>query len=174
MFETYRMLGREREAELESEAARLRPLAGRPINRISVVIVAVIVAALASGATVARAEVWPDGRSGAQLTTQPSPPDLVERWVASHKTYVLAPDDRIRAHPTEASNQVSAPDLIERWVASHQRQVDQAQPASTSQTGQAFDWRAAVIGASTTAGLALALGLAIGVVRRSRIGSAAA
>jgi hypothetical protein len=75
MFETYRMLGREREAELESEAARLRPLAGRPINRISVVIVAVIVASLALGATVARAEVWPNGRSGAQLTTQPAPPD---------------------------------------------------------------------------------------------------
>jgi hypothetical protein len=246
MFETYRMLGREREKELEAEAARLRPLAGRPINRISVVIVAVIVAAFAFGATIARAEVWPEGRAGAQLTAQPPAPDLIERWVASHKTHVLAPDDRIRSHrsvsavgptdygpldppiaaailshrsssavgptdygpldppiaaairshrsgsavghkthalapddrirvrPTEASNQMGPPDLIERWVASHQRQVDQARPASTSQNGEAFDWRAAVIGASTTAGLALALGLAIGIARRSRIGSAAA
>jgi hypothetical protein len=108
MFETYRMLGREREKELESEAVRLRPLAGRPINRISVVIVAVIVAAFAFGATMARAEVWPEGRSGAQLTAQPSSPDLIERWVAGHKAHVLAPDDRIRVRPTEASNQVSS------------------------------------------------------------------
>ena len=108
MFETYRMLGREREKELESEAVRLRPLAGRPINRISVVIVAVIVAAVAFGATVARAEVRLEGRTGAQLTAQPAPPDLIERWVASHKTHVLTPDDRIRVRPTEASNQVSS------------------------------------------------------------------
>ncbi len=103
MFETYRMLGREREAELEAEAARLRPLAGRPINRASVVIVAVIAAALAFGATVARGEVRLDGRTGAEPATQASSPDLIERWVASHKNYVLA----------------SSPDLIERWVASH-------------------------------------------------------
>jgi hypothetical protein len=167
------MLGRERQAELESEAARLRPLAGRPINRIAVVIVAVIVAAFAFGATIARAEVWPEGRTGAQLTTQPSSPDLIERWVASHKTHVLAPDDRIRVN-TESANQGSSPDLIERWVASHQRHVDQARPASTSQTGGTFDWRAAGIGAATTAGLALALGLAIGIARRFRIPSAAA
>lgn len=139
MFETYRMLGREREAELESEAARLRPLAGRPINKIPVVIVAVIVAAFALGATVARAEVWPDGRAGAQLTTQ-----------------------------------ASYPDLIERWVASHERELGQARPASTSHTGEAFDWRAALVGASTTAALALALGIGVGIARRSRIRSAAA
>ena len=119
MFETYRMLVREREKELESEAVRLRPLAGRPINRISVVIVAVVVAAFAFGATMARAEVWSEGRTGAQLTAQPPAPDLIERWVASHKVHALAPDDRIRVRPTEASNQVAAPDLIERWVASH-------------------------------------------------------
>jgi hypothetical protein len=169
MFETHRMLGRER----ESEAALLRPLAARPISRISVAIIAVV-AAFAFGATVARAEVWPEGRTGAQLTVQPPAPDLIERWVASHKTHVLAPDDRIRVRPAEASNQVSPPDLIERWVASHQRQVDQARPASTSQTGEAFDWRAAVIGASTTAALVLALGIGIGVARRFRIRSAAA
>jgi hypothetical protein len=210
MFETYRMLGREREKELESEAVRLRPLAGRPINRISVVTVAVIVAAFAFGATMARAEVWPEGRTGAQLTTQPSspdlierwvashkthmlapddriqvrpteasnqvaPPDLIERWVASHKTHMLAPDDRIRVRPTEASNQVAPPDLIERWVASHGPQVGEApRPASTSHTGEAFDWRAALVGASTTAALALALGIGIGITRRSRIRSAAA
>jgi len=139
MFETYRMLGREREAELESEAARLRPLAGRPINKIPVVIVAVIVAAFALGATVARAEVWPDGRAGAQLTTQASYPDLIERWVASHK-----------------------------------RELGQARPASTSHTGEAFDWRAALVGASTTAALALALGIGVGIAHRSRIRSAAA
>jgi hypothetical protein len=169
MFETYRMLGREREAELVSEAARLRPLAGRPINRISVVIVAVIVAAFAFGATMARAEVWPEGRTGAQLTSQPSSPDLIERWVANHETHLLAPDDRVRVRPLVVSNQAPSPDLVERWVASHQRHVDQARPASTSQTGEAFDWRAAGIGAATTAGLALALGLAIGVARRFRI-----
>jgi len=175
MFETYRMLGREREAELEAEAARLRPLAGRPINWISVAIVAVIVAAFAFGATVARAEVWPDGRSGAQLTTQPPAPDLVERRVGSHKTHVLAPDDGIRVRPAESSNQVSPPDLIERWAVSHERQVGQApQPASNSHTGEAFDWRAALVGASTTAALVLALGIGIGIARRSRIHSAAA
>ncbi len=157
MFETYRMLGREREQELESEAARLRPLAGRPINRISVVIVAVIVAVVAFGATVARAEVRLDGRTGAQLTAEPAPPDLIERWVASHKTHVLAP-----------------PDLIERWVASHQRQEVQAfRPASNSDAGEAFDWRAALVGASTAAALALALVIGVGVARRFRIRSAA-
>jgi hypothetical protein len=62
MFETYRMLGREREKELESEAARLRPLAGRPISRIWILVVAAIVAAFAFATTVARAEVWPAGR----------------------------------------------------------------------------------------------------------------
>lgn len=175
MFETYRMLGREREAELEAEAARLRPLAGQPISRTSVVIVAVIVAAFAFGATVARAAVWEAGRSGAQLTTQPSSPDLVERWVASHKTHVLAPDDRIRVRPVESSNQASSPDLVERWVASHERQVGPApQPASNSHAGEAFDWRAALVGASTTAALALALGIGIGITRRSRIHSATA
>lgn len=175
MFETYRVLGREREAELEAEAARLRPLAGRPISRTSVVIVAVIVAAFAFSATVARAEVWPAGRSGAQLTTQPSSPDLVERWVSSHKTHVLAPDERIRVRPSESSIQASSPDLIERWVASHERQVAQApQPVSNSRSGEAFDWRAALVGASTTAALALALGIGIGISRRSRIRSAAA
>jgi hypothetical protein len=175
MFETYRMLGREREAELESEAARLRPVAGRPINRIPVVIVAVIVAALAFGATVARAEVWPDGRGGAQLTTQPSSPDLVERWVASHKTDVLAPDDRVRVRPAHSAVQVSPPDLIERWVASHERQVAQASlPANTSHAGEAFDWRAALVGASTTAAVVLALGIGVGIARRFRIRSAAA
>ena len=175
MFETYRMLGREREAELEAEAARLRPLAGRPINRISVAIVAVVVAALAFGATLARAEVWPDGRTGAALTNQRSSPDLIERWVAGHKTHALAPDDRIRVRPAESSNQVSSPDLIERLVASHERQVGQApQPASNSHTGEAFDWRAALVGASTTAALVLALGIGIGITRRSRVHSAAA
>ena len=208
MFETYRMLGREREAELEPEAARLRPLAGHPISRISVAIVAVIVAAFAFGATVASAEVWPDGRTGAQLTTQSSSPDLIERWVASHKTHVLAPDDRVRVRPPELSIQASSPDLIdrwvashkthvlapddrvrvrppelsiqasspdliERWVASHERQVGEAsRPASASNT--AFDWSAALVGASTTAALALALGIGIGITRRSRIRSAAA
>lgn len=173
MFETYRMLGREREAELEAEAVRLRSLAGRPINRIVVVIVAVIVAALAFGATVARAEVWP---GGAQLTSQSSAPDLIERWVASHKTGVLAPDDRSRVRPADSASQVSSPDLIERWVASHARQVGQApQPTSNSDTGEAFDWRAALVGASTTAAFALVLGLGIGTVRRlRRIHSAAA
>ena len=174
MFETYRMLGREREKELESEAVRVRPLAGRPINWISVAIVAVIVAAFAFGATMARAEVWPESRTGAQLTAQPPAPDLIERWVASHKTHMLAPDDRIRVRPTEASNQVAAPDLIERWVASHERELGQARPASTSHTGEAFDWRAALVGASTTAALALALGIGVGIARRSRIRSAAA
>ncbi len=175
MFETYRMLGREREAELEAEAARLRPLAGRPISRAAVVFVAVIVAAVAFGATMARGEVWVDGRSGAQLKAQAAAPDLIERWVASHKTQVLAPDDRIAVRPAQASNQVSPPDLIERWVASHQHQVGQAsRPASTSRSGEAFDWRAALVGASTTAALALALGIGVGVARRLRIRSAAA
>jgi len=175
MFETYRMLGREREKELESEAVRLRPLAGRPINRISVVIVAVIVAAFAFGATMARAEVWPDGRTGAELTNQPASPDLIERWVVSHKTNVLAPDDRIRVRPTEASNQVAPPDLVERWVASHERQFGAApRPVSPSHASDAFDWPAALVGASSTAALALALGIGIGISRRSRIRSAAA
>ena len=155
MFETYRMLCRER--------------------RTSVVIVAVIVAAFAFSAAVARAEVWPDGRSGVQLTTQPPPPDLIERWVANHKKQVLAPDDRIGVRPTETSNQVAPPDLIERWVASHGREVGQApQPASNSHTGAVFDWRAAIVGATTTAALVLALGIGIGITRRSRVRSAAA
>jgi hypothetical protein len=175
MFETYRMLGREREAELEAEAARLRPLAGRPISRIWILVVAVLAAGVAFGATVARAEARLDGRTGAQLTTQPSSPDLIDRWVASHKTHVLAPDDRVRFRPADSAIQVSSPDLIERWVASHERQVGQApQPASNSHTGEAFDWRAALVGASTTAALVLALGIGIGITRRSRIHSAAA
>jgi hypothetical protein len=175
MFETYRMLGREREKELASEAARLRPLAGRPINRISVVILAVIVAAFAFAATMGRAEVSLNGPTGVTLTTQPPAPDLIERWVASRKTHVLAPDDRIRVRPTETSNQVSPPDLIERWVAGHNREVGQvSRLAGISHTGDGFDWRSALVGASITAALALALGIGIGMARRFRIRSAAA
>jgi hypothetical protein len=135
MFETYRMLGREREAELEAEAERLRPLAGRPINRIAIVIIAVCLAAVAFGATVARAGVALPGSTSAQLSAPASYPDLIERWVASHKTYVLAPDDGIRVRPG-ASSQVSS-------------------PASSSQSGDGFDWAAAGVGASTIAGLLL-------------------
>jgi hypothetical protein len=136
MFETYRMLGREREAELQSEAERLRPLAGRPVSRIAVVIVAVVVAALAFGVTMAQADVW--ARTGAQLTTQPS-----------------------------------SPDVIERWVASHEGQVGQARPASSSPTARGFDWHAGLVGASTTAALAVLLAIGIGLVRRTRIRSLA-
>lgn len=158
MFETYRMLGREREAELEAEAARLRPLAGRPINRIAIVIIAVGLAAVAFGATVARAEVWLDSAVAPQTATQSAAPDLVERWVASHTTHVLAPDDLVRV----------------RAVASHGRQVGHTSVlSSTSHTSQAFDWRAAFVGASITMALALALGIGIGITRRFRIPSAA-
>jgi hypothetical protein len=148
MFETYRMLGREREAELESEAARLRPLAGRPINRMAVLIVAVIVAVLAFGATISRADVW--GRSGAQLTTQQSPLDLVERWVVAHRA--------------------SSPDVIERWVASHESPVRQARPASSLPIGTGvnsggFDWSDFGVGA----GAMLALVLSLGILRKGAL-----
>jgi hypothetical protein len=177
MFETYRMLGREREAELESEAERLRPLAGRPINRIAIVIIAVCLAAVAFGATVARAGVALPGSTSGRSSAPAPYPNLIERWVASHKAYVLAPDDRIRVRP-EASNQgakpstqVAYPDLVEPSVASHQvyalapddgirvrpeassNQV--SSPASSAKSGDGFDWAAAGVGASTIATLLL-------------------
>lgn len=156
MFETYRMLGREREAELESEAARLRPLSGRPTNKIWVALTAVVVAALAFGASAGRAEFRLGVRP--EPASQLGPPDLVERWVASHKTQQLAP-----------------PDLVERWVASHRRQVVQTStPAGNSRADGGFNRRLALAGASTFAALLLAAGIVIAVVRRTRIRSAAA
>jgi hypothetical protein len=44
---------------------------------------------------------------------------------------------------------------------------------SNAQAGEAFDWRAALVGASATAALALALGIGIGIARRFQIRSAA-
>jgi hypothetical protein len=186
MFETYRMLGREGEAELESEAARLRPLASRPINRISVVIVAGIVAAFAFGGTMVRAEVLSVGPTGAQLTTQRPAPDLIELWVASHKTHVLAPDDRIRVRPTEASNQVSSGPLdppiaaailshrsasavrptaygpldppIAAAIRSHRSASAVGPTAAPSIKPNGFDWGDFGIGAGAMLGLMLSLG----------------
>jgi hypothetical protein len=159
MFETYRMLGREREQELESEAVRLRPLAARPINRISVVIVAVVVvAAVAFGATAARADVWLDNHSRAELKAGASSADLIERWVARQQT----PEDRITARSTEGSG------------LSSNRFAGTVSPAPVARPGEGFDWRAAGVGASTVAALVLALGFGIGLARRFRFRSVAA
>jgi hypothetical protein len=174
MFETYRMLGRERQAELEAEADRLRPLAGRPINRIAIVIIAVGLAAVAFGATVARAEVWLDSAVAPQAASQPAAPDLIERWVASNTTHVLAPDDLVRVRASGPTIQAAQPDLVERWVASHRRQVSHTSVSSSnSNPSQAFDWGAAFVGASIVMALALVVGIGIGITRRLRIPSAA-
>jgi hypothetical protein len=158
MFETYRMLGRERELELESEAARLRPLAGRPLVPAWVVVSAVSIVLVAVAASVARAEVWPGGRAGSQFATKATP-------------NVLAPDDRLRPRIVGASY----PDFVDRFVARHRSSLAQVTPpGSATLSDDGFNWTAAGLGASSIAGLLLVLGVGLGVARRSRAGSAGA
>ena len=196
MFETYRVLGREREAELAEEAARLRPLAGRPLVRVwrraspaedtqrkertmgitrlitrlriySAAIVATVVSvALVSPAA---AEVWPDGRYGAKLSTQVPSSDA-----RSGNTRVLAPDDLTRALP-ERSTSPPVPDFVDRYVESHRTDLARTTPTAFARhSGEGFDWGAAGVGASMTAALLLALGVGVGMARRSRARSAVA
>ena len=95
---------------------------------------------------------------GSELSIQPSYPDFVDRYVASHTT-----------------RSVSPPDFVDRYVARHRTQaLRPPQSNSVSQPGEGFDWGAAGVGASTTAVLLLGLGAGIGVARRSRGRSAAA
>lgn len=169
MFETYRMLGREREAELESEAARLRPLAGRPLVPIWAVVLVVSVALVATLASAARAEVWPGGRVGAQLPTKAAS-NLVDRTITAHKRQVLAPDDRVRTRIVETSY----PDFVDRFVA-RRKALAQLTPSGSRQVSEErFDWAAAGVGASSIAALLLVLGAGIGAARRFRTGSAGA
>lgn len=117
----------------------------------------------------ATAEVWTNGRDGAQLSSQGSYPDAVDRAVANHKTHVLAPDDRIRVRGSEASY----PDAVGRAVANHKADLRRtAQSSTVAQPGDGFDWGAAGVGASTTAALLLALGIGIGMSRRTRSAAA--
>ncbi len=180
MFETYRMLGRERELELEAEAARLRPLAGRPLLHVRArtstaakrtqrkertvnitrlitrlrIFSAAIVTAVVSVVVVgqAAAEVWPDGRYGAKLSTQQS--------------YVIAPDDVTRML-SERSTPAPFPDFVDRYVQSHGTEAVQTTTPAPSQSADGFDWGAAGIGASTIAALLLAAGSGLVLVRRT-------
>jgi hypothetical protein len=190
MFETYRMLGRERELELEAEAARLRPLAGRPLLRkwprtstekdtqrkertmsitrlitrfriYPAAIVAVLVSVVLVGP--AAAEVWPDGRDGAKLSTEAS--------YANAGTRMLAPDDVRRMLPSRSA---TFPDFVDRYVESHRTAPVPTDRSAVLQTGEGFDWGAAGIGASTTAALLLVLAVGIGITRRTRARSAVA
>lgn len=102
MYETYRMLGREHEAELEREA-RKRSLANEAAKRglrWPLLMLALVVSAIALWATSASASSSPTDRATA--------PDLIERWVAAHP----------QASAT-ARVDADTPDLVERWVASH-------------------------------------------------------
>jgi len=174
MFETYRMLGRERQVELESEAERLRPLAGRSLSRIWVVIVAVALAALAFASTAARAGDREGVRVPEILSLHPSPsPDFVDRYVAAHQASGSRAGVRV---PEILSLQPSpSPDFVDRYVAAHQASASPSgQPSIPTSHGEGFDWGSAGIGASTTAALLLGLGIGIGITRRLRTRSAAA
>jgi hypothetical protein len=94
------------------------------------------------------AEVWPEGRNGAELSTQVSYPDAFERAVANHRRPVLAPDDRAR---------VRTPDQL----------FSSQSEASVAPSAAGFDWVAASIGASTTAALLVITGGGLAVVRRA-------
>jgi len=126
----------------------------------------------------AAAGVRPDDRTGSrggELSTEVSYPDFVDRFVASHKAHSLRPDDRSNVRGPGLSGQVSYPDFVDRFVASHRAGLARtAQSSLASPSGDGFDWGAAGIGASTITALLLALGAAIGIVRRSRTRSAAA
>jgi hypothetical protein len=126
---------------------------------------AAIVAAIVTVAVVgpAAAEVWPEGRYGAKLSTQMSVP----------KTQVLAPDDTTRLLP-ERSSAAALPDFVDRYVQTHGASVVQATQPAASRSGEGFDWGAAGIGASTTAALLLVFGVGIVLTRRSRTRSAVA
>jgi hypothetical protein len=128
--------------------------------RISAAIVTAVVSVTVAGQ--AAAEIWPEGRNGAQLSA-----------VANDKTHVLAPDDMTRVLP-ERSTPVTFPDFVDRYVRSHQTQLVQTTRPTASQSGEGFDWGAAGIGASTTAALLLAFGVGIGMARRLRTRSAVA
>ena len=108
------------------------------------------------------AEVWPDGRTGAHLSTAAPYPDWVDRAVASHKAQeaqVLAPDD-LRSGLVVP---VAAPDAFERA----------AETGRVTQSGDGFDWAAAGLGASGTIGLLFMVGFGLGVARRFRAHSPA-
>jgi hypothetical protein len=124
----------------------------------SAAIVSVVVSVAVVGQ--AAAEVWPDGRDGAKLSTQMS-------------AAVLAPDDVTRVLP-KRSNSAPVPDFVDRYIRSHRTQVVQTTRPAASQSADGFDWGAAGIGASTTAALLLTLGLGVGMTLRSRTRSAVA
>jgi hypothetical protein len=101
-------------------------------------------------------------------------PDFVDRYVASHTSGFVRPDDRAELRGPGASSQLSYPDFVDRYVASHTGDVTQtAQASPESRSAQGFDWGAAGLGASLTAALLLALGTTLGFARRSRGRSAA-
>ena len=130
------------------------------------IVTAVLGLALASPGA---AEVWTDGRTGAQLSTA-TYPDLVDRAVASHKAQVLAPDD-LRSGPVVRA---VAPDAFERAVAIHTAEIQQvAESGPVSQSGDGFDWAAAALGASGTIGLLFMVGFGLGLARRVRAHSPA-
>ena len=131
------------------------------------VVTAVLGLALAGPAA---AEVWPDGRSGAQFSTGAPYPDLVERAVASHRAQVLAPDDLRSGLVVRAET----PDAFERAVAIHTAAIRRvAETGPVSQSGDRFDWAAAGLGASGTIGILFMVGLGFGVARRFRAHSPA-
>lgn len=120
----------------------------------SAAIVSVVVSVAVVGQ--AAAEVWPDGRDGAKLSTQ----------MSVHKTHVLAPDDATRVLP-KRSIPAPFPDFVDRYVRSHGTQVVQTTRPAASQSADRFDWGAAGIGASTIAALLLAAGSGLALVRRT-------
>jgi len=142
------------------------------VRRSSITQAALVVAVLSlSVAGPAAAEVWPDGRGGAQLSTESSVPDFVDRAMANLQPHVLAPDDRLRVMKPAV---VSA-DVVDRALANLQRRsAPTARPVSAAHSVQGFDWRAAGVGASTGVVLLLLLETGIGIARRSRTDSAVA
>jgi hypothetical protein len=142
------------------------------VRRLSITVAALVVAVSSlSVVGQAAAEVWPDGRAGAQLSTESSIPDFVDRAIANLEPRVLAPDDRGRV----SNPAIVSTDLVDRALANLQRRTAPAvQSVSPGDSSESFDWRAAGVGASTSVVLLLVLGLGIGMARRSRTRSAAA
>jgi hypothetical protein len=154
MFETYRILGRDHEADLEREA-RKRALAREAATKrsrlslvVAVVALAVTVAMLAATSQAASGRTLEGSLArGAGVAT----PDLLERAIARRQL-------------------ATSPDLVERAVARlGARDADAARTASSPAAG--FDWSAAGIGASTASLLFVLAAVGFGAARHVRMRS---
>ena len=104
----------------------------------------------------------PDDRAPARVpeivSLKATPPDFVDRFIATHEASVSNPGVRV-------------PEIVSLYAASVSPSV---QRSTTTSRAEAFDWGAAGVGASTTTALLLALGIGIAIARRFRTDSAPA